>query len=144
MNEKESVCVGVRRGDVFRSQKVFYYSHVCDKEYFLDAINIIKNKRPNAVFVFFSNDIQWCKNEFGNLDIESYYESGSDPVWETFRLMYSCKHFIISNSTLHWWAQYLSSNPDKIVISPDRWLNNVKNYDNTLLEDYFIKCRADA
>lgn len=39
-------------------------------------------------------------------------------------MMYSCKHFIISNSTFSWWAQYLSRNNEKIVVSPDRWFNN--------------------
>lgn len=59
------------------------------------------------------------------------------PVYETLRLMYSCKHFIISNSTFSWWGQYLSRNDHKIVISPSKWNND--DFDTPLLEDEWIK-----
>ena len=35
--------------------------------------------------------------------------------------MSSCSHFVISNSSFSWWAQYLSCNEDKIVYSPSKW-----------------------
>ena len=35
--------------------------------------------------------------------------------------MKSCKHFIMSNSTYSWWAQFLGTDVDKIVIAPDKW-----------------------
>lgn len=55
-------------------------------------------------------------------------------------MMYPCKHFVIPNSTLSWWAQYLAENKDKIVISPDHWYNNPeKDIHSRLLEEYFIK-----
>jgi hypothetical protein len=89
----------------------------------------IKKKVKNPVFFTFSDDIEWVRNNmnFGD-NTKIYYESGNDPVWEKLRLMYNCKHFVISNSTFSWWAQYLSRNKDKIVIAPSRW----RNYDSVL------------
>ena len=70
--------------------------------------------------ICFSDDIEWVKN---NLDFkcETYYENGNDPVWEKLRLMSCCKHFVISNSSFSWWAQYLSCNKNKIVYAPTKW-----------------------
>ncbi len=133
-----SVCVSVRRGDYLSSKfkKDFF---ICDEAYFKKAIEIVKQKIDNPVLIFFSDDIDWVK-EHVESDLPSYYESGTDPVWEKLRLMYSCKHFIISNSTFSWWAQYLSRNEKKIVISPDRWGNDVRhNNVSYLLSDYFVK-----
>lgn len=90
----------------------------------------------DPVICFFSDDIKWVKTNIKIEGAKVYYESGEDPVWEKLRLMYSCKNFIISNSTFSWWAQYLSKNPNKIVISPNRWYNAPGPY--PLILDSFI------
>lgn len=131
-----SVCLAVRRGDFMtdENRRTFY---VCDLLYFQRAVDYIQAHVKNPVFVVFSNDIEWVK---ANLNISGvvYYESGKDPVWETFRLMSACRHFIISNSTLHWWAQYMGEAKDKIVVAPDRWYN-AKGWTEHLMLDYFIR-----
>lgn len=136
IHETNSVCVSVRRGDYVsnpQNEKIF---NICDKAYFYRAMKVIREKVENPVFIFFSDDIGWVRQNI-KTDGESYYERGDDPVWEKLRLMYSCKHFIISNSTFSWWAQYLSRNPDKIVVSPTRWYK--VNGPSYLIEDSFIK-----
>ena len=114
---------------------------ICDSNYFYDAIKIIKKRIDKPVFIVFSDDIEWVKNNM-NFGADTYYESGEDPIWEKIRLMYTCKHFIISNSTFSWWAQYLSDNKQKIVIAPKRWKNTAYKSDTSKLDiyqDFWIK-----
>lgn len=134
---KNSVCVSVRRGDYLSVEykKNFY---VCDENYFHRAISKIRDLVENPVFIFFSNDIDWVRSHLHVDNVPCYYESGTDPSWEVLRLMYSCHHFIISNSTFSWWAQYLGRHDDKIVISPHRWFANPQWHSN-LIDDSFIK-----
>ena len=138
IDKGNSVCVSIRRGD-YLSISLKNNFFVCDEAYFHRAINLAIRIIKNPVFIFFSDDIEWVKENL-KIDFPAYYESGKDPVWEKLRLMYSCKHFIISNSTFSWWAQYLSRNEKKIVISPDRWFNDdIHNSSSHLLCDSFIK-----
>lgn len=117
---KESVCVTIRRGDYVTNEKYKKEFFQCDEQYFLEGIKRIRKEIPDAAIVFFSDDIEWVKENI-SVDGEVYYESGNDPVWEKLRLMSACKHFVISNSTFSWWAQHLSSNPNKIVYAPSSW-----------------------
>ena len=132
-----SVCVSIRRGDFLSTANKGWFD-VCKKDYFITAIKKMQELVKDPVFIFFSNDIKWAKENI-HIEGECYFESGDDPVWETLRLMYSCKHFIISNSTFHWWAQFLSDNPNKIVISPNRWYNAPGPYPLILDDFYKIK-----
>lgn len=129
----ESVAISIRRGDFVDNAKIRSTYFVCDKSYYEKAIELIKAKLNNPVFILFSNDIEWAKKNINIEGCQCYYESGKDEVWETMRLMSSCKHFIISNSTLHWWAQHLSENPKKIVVAPSRWYND--EFKSSIFED---------
>lgn len=121
----ESVCVTIRRGDFMndKNKRIFY---ICDEQYFRKALEEIKKYVPDCTFFGFSDDIEWVKD---NIDFpgEVYFESGNDPVWEKLRLMAACKHFVLSNSSFSWWAQYLSESNNKIVLAPDRWYKTGKN-----------------
>lgn len=122
IEKSESVCVSIRRWDFVENENNKKLHYVCTPWYFYRWIDYIQKKVPNAKFFIFSDDIDWCKN---NMQFPEWtqFENGWDPVWEKLRLMYSCKHFVISNSTFSWWAQYLSRNNKKIVCAPSRWLN---------------------
>lgn len=139
IKNSNSVCLAIRRGDFLspENKDVFY---VCDLDYYKKAINYIQQHVEAPVFIVFSNDIEWVKENL-HIDGEVYFEHGNDPVWETFRLMYSCRHFIISNSTMHWWAQWRCENQNKIVVAPDRWYNTLP-WKNHLMQDSFVKIKT--
>ena len=82
IRDSNSVCLAVRRGDFMTgaNRKTFY---VCDLEYFKRAVAYMQEHVKNPVFVVFSNDIAWVKEHI-KIDGEVFYESGADPVWETF------------------------------------------------------------
>lgn len=101
----------------------------------------MKQKVENPVFIVFSDEIQWAKENL-HFDATTFYERGDDPLWEKVRLMSACKHFIISNSTFSWMVQYLGQYKDKIVISPSRWNNGTK-FPCYLIEENFIKINID-
>lgn len=110
-----SVCMHIRRGDYIKNNMI-----ICDLPYYYKAIEIMKSKVNNPIFFVFSDDIEWTKNNL--LINELIYIDEKNKDYNELALMYSCKHFIISNSTFSWWGQYLSINPNKVVIAPSKWM----------------------
>lgn len=139
IRETQSVCISVRRGDFETNSQFKALQSVCHKEYFTQAVEIIKHQVDHPVFFLFSDDVKWAKENVIT-ECETYCEDGTDPVWEKLRMMSLCKHYVISNSTFSWWAQWLSTNENKIVISPSHWFNN--NYQSPLIDQNWIKIKV--
>lgn len=119
MASSNSVAISLRLDDDYKNHKEF---NVCTKEYFYKAIEYICKRIDNPKFYIFSDRIDRAKILFKfNIPVE-YIEGFKD--YESLRLMYSCKHFILSNSSFSWWGAYLSDNPNKIIIVPNKWTNN--------------------
>ena len=133
----ESVCISFRIwNEISNNKQLTEQRNVCNMKYYEDAVNKMIELHPNAVFIIFSNDIDTIKKSF-KIRYPVYYEDGTDDVHEKLRLMYSCKHFIMSTSTFSWWAQYLSTYENKTVISPNKWYSDGK--ESKLLSNNWIK-----
>lgn len=138
LESTESVCVTIRTYREVQGQKTtFNLYKVYDNDYYIRGMEYIKNIYPHAKFFICSDDIDYVRKNFDFSGFDVIYETGNDPVWEKLRLMYSCKHFVISNSSFSWWAQYLCRNNTKIVVAPKRWFND--EFQGYLLEDWMIK-----
>jgi hypothetical protein len=119
INNTNSICISVRRSDYVTNP----YFVTCGEDYVRNAVKIMNEHVDNPTYIIFSDDVEWCKQNL-SIDQPVYFESGLDPVWEKMRLMYSCKHFIITNSSFSWWAQYLGRYEGKIVVAPERWYSS--------------------
>ncbi|GFO55056.1 alpha-1,2-fucosyltransferase [Geomonas sp. Red276] len=113
-----SVCVHVRRGDYVGCSR----HEVCGEEYFRKALDITGTRLADPVYYIFSDDIAWVKEHYRFPGTVRFVEQ-DNPDYEELRLMYCCKHFIMSNSSFSWWASYLADNPGKVVVAPSRWFN---------------------
>ena len=136
INNRESVCVSFRVwNDIADDEEETKARSVCDEKYYKAALDKMKELHPDAVFIVFSNDVSWVRENF-EFPGSVYFEDGTDEIWEKIRMMYSCKHFIMSTSTFCWWAQYLCRNKQKTVISPDHWTNDDKRPSKLLMDEW--------
>lgn len=115
IRESEAVCVHVRRGDYVRGGQTF-----CSDRYYEKGMKFIREHIPNVRFFVFSDDIAYVKT-MKIFYSDTVFIEGDNPPYEDLRLMCACKHFVISNSSFSWWAQYLSDSVNKVVVAPKPW-----------------------
>lgn len=140
IQSSESICVHVRRGDYVLNPKANKMHGLCSIHYYNEAIKLITKYLSKPVLYIFSDDPEWVRVNLSFsyktiiVDINDIEEVCQD-LW----LMKSCNHFVIANSSLSWWAAWLSSYKEKIVIAPKKWFAN-NTYDSSdLIPEDWIK-----
>lgn len=121
----QSVSLHVRRGDYVTHPGVRSVLNTCSEQYYLSAVRVLGSTVSSPTFFVFSDDIAWAKDHL-KLDYPTTFvaHNGPERDYEDFRLMAHCRHHIIANSTFSWWAAWLSSHPDKIVVAPQQWFRD--------------------
>ena len=127
----ESVCVTIRLGDYINNST----HQVCSKSFYINAMKKMMKLYTKCTFFIFSDEIDRARKIF-DFDFPVIYDSGKMKDYASLHVMSMCKHFIISNSSFSWWAQYLSTNPNKKVIAPDKWY--AKDVPCDIFEDNWI------
>lgn len=107
---EDYVSIHVRRGDYVQHAGSFPPITV-------DYIEQTMQEIPCKKYIFFSDDIEWCKTNFAPYNFMIEYSEGKTEL-EDLSLMASCGHHIIANSSFSWWGAYLGHNPNRIVICP--------------------------
>lgn len=131
--QQNSISLHIRRGDYVTKYNNLYYQISLD--YYINSINFIKSKLANdciKIYVF-SDDIEWCKQNIKINNPHYFISNNQKEDFEDLILMSNCSHNIIANSTYSWWAAWLNSNKNKIVVCPKRWFNDSNNnFNNTI------------
>ncbi|MCW3789193.1 alpha-1,2-fucosyltransferase [Plebeiibacterium sediminum] len=121
-NKTITIGIHVRRGDYVTNPIYKKKFGTCSLDYYKNAINYINMHTINAHYYIFSDDISWCKLNLKIQHPHEYVQTKSDI--EDFALLKQCHHQIIANSSFSWWAAWLNTNNNKIVIAPNQWQNN--------------------
>jgi hypothetical protein len=123
----DTVGIHVRVGDYAGLQM---YHPICEPDYYASAMTYFTDK--NYYFLIFSDNIDYCKDIFGESE-NIIYICNNEPEVDMC-LMSMCEHNVIANSTFSWWAAWLNKNPNKKVIAPKKWfgpayegVNNTKD-----------------
>jgi hypothetical protein len=113
---RDYVSVHVRLGDYLQHSDSF---PPITEDYVREAydnVQRITGRDPNILV--FSDNIEMVKPWFHDWREGLVEFSERRNELEDFQLMMSCGYNIIANSSYSWWAAWLNSNPDKIVVSP--------------------------
>jgi len=132
--KKDSVAIQVRRRDYVTNPKTAALHGALGPEYYQKAISYIQSRVNNPVFFVISDDSEWVRENIKTYS-EMIFPTVSDH--DQMRIMKSCKHHIIANSSFGWWGAYLGSNPNKIVVAPQKWFAGLDcNIDDRLPQEW--------
>ena len=124
---QKTCSIHVRRGNYVNLSEY----HPCqDISYYKKSVSIMGD---DTHFLIFSDDIEWCVNNFDFIDKKTFINNEKD--YEDLYLMSMCNNNIIANSTFSWWGAWLNKNQDKIVIAPKIWFG--PNYSHLGTKDLY-------
>lgn len=140
INECVAISVHIRRSDYVTNATTNKTHGSCPIEYYEKAIEILAVKVNNPHFFVFSDDPEWAKHNIKNKYPTVYVDhNNADANYQDMRLMASCKHNIIANSSFSWWGAWLNENPDKIIIAPQKWFAGASKNDSDLIPPTWTK-----
>ncbi len=121
MRDTESVAVHIRRGD-YNTARGRNFHGLLPLSYYMRALFHLSKAVSSPQLFLFSDDIKWCKETI-DLGLPIIFIDSNRPTTgvEDMRLMSSCKHIIMANSSFSWWSAWLNKNPDKLVYAPNKW-----------------------
>jgi hypothetical protein len=143
IRDVNSISLHVRRGDYVSNPRYRRKFGVCSLSYYQLAIEMIARKSSNPHLFVFSDDIEWARENLETSYLITYVDHNSKrDAHQDLHLMSLCKHHITANSTFSWWGAWLCENPDKIVVTPERWFKQSDQKMHDLIPEGWHTIRA--
>ena len=116
LKHPKSVGVQVRYYKGWDPQSKIYPQY--GKEYLEKAMSLFPS---DSLFVVTSDNLSFTKERIPSW-VKNVVFIENEPDYISFYLQSLCKHNIISHSSFGWWAAWLNTNPNKMVVHPAVWV----------------------
>ena len=117
----EAVAVHVRRGDYATNAQALAEHGLLDDAWYRQACGIMRQMVPGCHFHVFSDEPQVAARLFSGLaDVTCHPVRTQE---EDLLLLSHCRHKIIANSTFSWWAAWLGTSQDGVILAPRQWFS---------------------
>lgn len=134
--EERSVSLHIRRGDYLLALNG---TPALGEAYYRRAINMMRQRVGNPQWFIFSDDIDWCRQKFVDLEGACFVTGNEDTPWEDIRLMSSCRNHIIANSTFSWWGAFLASEAG-VTVCPNPWFKGMPTCADVMVPEDWLLC----
>ncbi|HJQ75030.1 MAG TPA: alpha-1,2-fucosyltransferase [Gaiellaceae bacterium] len=125
IGSSEAVAVHVRRGDYVSVPQVAERHGTLPAAYYREAVGLVAERAgPDAHAFVFSDDPEWAQEHLA-LELPTTHlgrTAWSAPV--ELRLMASCRHHVIANSSFSWWGAWLAERAGQVVVAPKDWFRD--------------------
>lgn len=118
LNEDKTCAVHVRRGD-YLHPSTSQFHNTLHMDYYEKAMSHFDD---DTLFIVCSEDTEWCMDNFSKTGKRIMIIPPKNGNIDFF-IMVRCKNHIIANSSYSWWSSFLSTVPQKKIITPKIWYN---------------------
>lgn len=122
--ETQPVAVHIRRGDYVANPEFRRVHGICERSYYDHARSILEKLVGPSRFFIFSDDEMAARQEFAHWTNATFVSGNTQE--QDMMLIAACSHAIIANSSFSWWAAWLNSSDDKVIIAPRLWFAREK------------------
>lgn len=131
--------IHIRRGDYQGSVESKFHG-IIGSDYYSRATAHIKRIQSNTRFVLFSDDEILAQHALRNigLNFELFVTPRGVRPAEVMLIMSQASYMITANSSFSWWAAWLGSSHDKVVVCPRPWFRSDKVDTKDLLPDNWL------
>lgn len=122
IKSSNSVCLAIRRYEEVPRPK----HHILQIDYFMRAMAEIERHVDNPHYYVFAQNMEWARTHIKSRFPVTFAREKDLHLGalQDLYLMSQCRHYILSNSSLHWWAAWLNAAEDKTVVTPiEGWPN---------------------
>jgi hypothetical protein len=139
--KRNAICLNIRRADYVTNPVAREFHGVCGLAYFERAVRLLDDHVLRGRVFVFSDDVDWCRENVGHWPGTTVvqHEHAGERFSTYFWLMTLCQHFIIPNSTFAWWAAWLASSPQKVVVRPAHWFRAPELHDIDICPASWLK-----